>query len=647
MATSPARSPHPQTLSGRYHGAGAHFSVRLRIDVDGQSPVGRVSADYVNVSDGSPVGSMRVDEPVITAGPRETTITGAARFSFPARCDRVKITIPRAPPGAPTPSAVRLRHLTPAGAAGASGGLGAAYDCAFTSASFRVVELEQACETGVAVPGEYDTSALSSRCAPRRLSPVQAFAEAGIELRPVGPPTTIDTSAAGENATWSDAELQAAMQEHFTRWVNRPRWAIWLLHAALHDDDRLAGIMFDQAGRYQRQGCAVFYGHERDEQPERLRYELHTCVHELGHAFSLPHSWQQSLTDPPLPGRPDALSWMNYPERFSAGASAYWDEFAFGFDQSELVYLRHAFEYDVIMGGKPFRDRDRGRGRGRVRGRRAPDWDVDLRHDDGLRLKLSAPAELAQDVPVTAQLELTATTAQGRVVPPVLGTRPGNVGIAIRRPDGTDFMFEPLLYHCRGHETVVLRAGDPPLRDAAFIHYGRRGFAFDRPGRYELRALFAQPDGRVVVSDVVSIRIRPPVSRVDRHISELIGGDEQVGKLMSLMGSDAPALARGDERLKRIVARYPEHPVGLVARLARAANLAHGFKRVTPDGVMRPREPRLHAAAELAADVVQRPSARRTGGRARMRPGADPAVIGFFNSRIREISASAARYADA
>lgn len=630
MVTIPATPTRLRVISGRYEGSGGEFDVRLRVDVDGPSPTQRVSADYIRRATGES-GSMRVDAPQVLRGERQTTIIGAAVFSFPTKCRRVSVTIPHMLRDAPSPA--RLRHLT----TGAGDGDDAFYDCEFTSPIFRVVDLEQACEQGIELPGEYDTAALPSRCPPRRLTLIEAFADAGIELRSPDPPTIIETTAAGDNATWSDAELQAAMQQYFTRLGDVPRWAVWLLHAASHDDQNLAGMMFDEVGLH-RQGCAVFYGYSTDSGPERLRSQLHTAVHELGHAFNLPHCWQQSLTDPPLPGRPEALTWMNYPERVKGGAPIFWQEFGFGFDADELVHLRHAFEFDVVMGGAPFR--------GRAARRRPPDWDVDLVQDPGLKLTLGAPEELIENTPVTVKLELTATTREGRQVPTIIGPRPGNVGIAIRRPDGTEFMFQPLLYHCRGDETVTLRAGDQPVRDAAFIHYGRRGFAFKQPGRYHLRALFAQPDGRVVISNVTSIRIKAAATRVDRHIDDLIAADEKVGKLLSLMGSDAPALRDGDQRLRQIIKRYPEHPVAVSARLAQAANLSHGFKRVASDGTIDPREPRLQEAAALVADVVLPGPTPRSPGRVRMSPDVDPSVSGFFDSRLGEITRSAAKVAD-
>lgn len=639
MATNHTTLMTQRNVSGRYRGTGAGFEVWLRIDIDGPNPLNRISADYYRLAEktyqGSMrvepwYGSMRVDAPTITADAQQITITGVAVFSFRAKCKRVSVTIPRESLSASSPAAARLRHLATPGAPGA------VYDCEFESPNFRIVDLEEAREQGIAMPSPYDSAALSSRGTPRQLTAVEAFAEAGIELRRTpGPPTIIDTSKAGPNATWSDAELHAAMEAHFSRWSDRPRWAIWLLHAAAHDDPRLGGVMFDQQGLH-RQGCAVFYGDSTDSSAERLRHELHACVHELGHAFNLSHCWQQTLTDPPLPGRPDALSWMNYPDRFPEGESAYWEAFDFSFDKPELVFLRHAFERDVIMGGRPFL--------GAMARGRTPGWDVDLLRDPGLRLGLRAPPALVKDVPVAIELELAATTRAGRSVQRTLGPRPGNVAIAIRKPDGSVFMFEPLLYHCRVEEPITLRAHDRPLHDYAFIHYGRRGFSFDSPGRYQLRAFFAQPSGHVAVSNVASLSITPPASRADRHISDLIGDDKQVGMLLSLMGSDARILKDGEDQLSEIISRYPTHPVAVMGRLAQATNLAHGFKRVDRDGKVHVRDPKVNEAAELVSDLVEHvPSpdpAQIIVPDDLVKPGTDKAVVRFIGSRLREIKAA-------
>src|SRR5690606_24986403 len=111
--------------------------------------------------------------------------------------------------------------------------------------------------------------------------------------------------------------------------------------------------MFDLQGA-QRQGCAVFHASLAGSSATRLRDQLYTCVHELGHCFNLYHSFHKQYMNPPQPNRLDSLSWMNYPWKFPGGAAAYWSSFPFQFDDQELVHMRHAFRNDIVMGGNPF-----------------------------------------------------------------------------------------------------------------------------------------------------------------------------------------------------------------------------------------------------------------------------------------------------
>src|SRR4051794_36270179 len=88
---------------------------------------------------------------------------------------------------------------------------------------------------------------------------VSAFGEAGIEVTPTSGSDVINISEAGPGAKWSNAELHAAMERHFSIFQNTPQWNCWQLVAQDHDfGPGLLGIMFDQIGP-QRQGCAVFH----------------------------------------------------------------------------------------------------------------------------------------------------------------------------------------------------------------------------------------------------------------------------------------------------------------------------------------------------------------------------------------------------
>jgi hypothetical protein len=182
------------------------LEVELRVDVDGQRATTRVSADYFRLHGDTTtyVGSMRVDEPVVSITGTRLTITGNGVFTWSAKNADVRITIPRVWEGA-APAPATLRHFTRGGARGS------AYVCAFESPSFRTVALEEAREQGVTRFTSHDTGSLPSGGPARSLTPAAAFAEAGVEMVGAGE-VVIDTSGAGANAAWSDAELHAAME---------------------------------------------------------------------------------------------------------------------------------------------------------------------------------------------------------------------------------------------------------------------------------------------------------------------------------------------------------------------------------------------------------------------------------------------------
>jgi hypothetical protein len=598
----------------------------LRVDVDGPRTTNRVSADYFR-ADGATTtyfGSMRVDEPVVTISHARVVIRGVGLFTWPTKHLRVAIEIPWVTDRSP-PAAATLRHFTTGGSAGS------VYTCTHESPSFRTVQFEQAREKSVVQFASYDTGSLPSGGPARSLSPVAAYAEAGIELTEERQATVIDSATAGANAAWSDAELHAAMEAGFTRWADIPQWAIWILHAVTHEDPEIFGLMFDRKG-LPRQGCAIFY-HDLTPTPARIARELiHVSVHELGHGFNLPHCWQRSNDAPPSPSRPGATSWMNYPERFPGGPDEYWLKFAFEFDEVELAHLRHAFRDRVIMGGEPFA--------GSAARAHSDRWDAG-QQDKGLRLTLSAPAALPQGVPVTVGLELSSTSDGTRWVPDVLGPRTGSIDIAIRDARGNEFVFEPLLRHCRGEKLVPLRPGDPPIRDYAFIHYGRSGFAFADPGLYRMRARYDGRDGSVALSDEVPIRVQAPVSRAGRDVVKLVEGNEAVGVLISLMGSDAPGLRGGNETLTRIIERYPTHPLADVARLVQGANLAREFKRMEPGGAINVRPADPVRAVSLIAPVLALAGVAVRGlpalGEIVTLPRVASAVNAFVNSRLLEV----------
>jgi hypothetical protein len=396
------------------------------------------------------------------------------------------------------------------------------------------------------------------------------------------------------------------MVKHFSLWKDIPQWAVWLFHAQLHDlGSGLLGIMFDQSGK-QRQGAAVFYAGLAGTTADQKRLQLYTCTHELGHCFNLLHSWQKSLASPPVPNRPASLSWMNYPWRFSGGPGAFWSGFPFAFDSQELIHIRHGFNKAVIMGGNPFTVGS---------ALEAPEgWGDPVEDASGLRLELKAPKSFSYGEPVAVDLELSGTGSRGQRVPSRLRPRNGAVEIAIRQPSGRTLVYRPLLHQCWQDETTILNADTPPVTESAFLHYGQDGFYFDSPGTYRLRARTVAADGSMILSNVLDVRVRPPLGKEDEDAAELLFGDEQ-GVLMYLVGSDFEGLSAGNDALTELRARHAKHPLAQVARVVQGTNAAREFKQVAADNSVTVRASNPEEAAELLQPVLNVAAARKAAGK--------------------------------
>src|SRR5262249_23425347 len=166
--------------------------------------------------------------------------------------------------------------------------------------------------------------------------------------------------------------------------------------------------MFAQQGKH-RQGCAVFHAGIGGTTADKLRLQLYTYVHELGHCFNLLHSWQKSFATPPVVNRPSALSWMNYPWNYpGGGAPTFWSNFPFQFDNEEIIHLRHAFRNNIIEGGSNFAV-------GAALGREI--MADPIRDESGLIFKISThQRSFALGEPVVLEEMLGTTAVQGRRV---------------------------------------------------------------------------------------------------------------------------------------------------------------------------------------------------------------------------------------
>jgi hypothetical protein len=590
-----------RTVSGRYRGRLGGFELELRLDVDRVRPMKKVSGDFYAISGSTVtyVGSFIVNNPVITISATQVTCRGSGQFTFNASAPVVQVTIQRRTVSQP-PAPAQVQFFTQFGSPGA------AYTCAFESMFFRTVQLETDCTSDITPPvfSTYNTGALPSGGPTRNLSVVSAYAEAGIEIRPTTGTNVINMDEAGGDKRWSDSELHNSMVRHFTLFRNVPQWAVWLAVAQDHEfGPGLLGIMFDQLGP-QRQGCAVFHRSLGGTTPQQLREQLQTYVHELGHCFNLLHSWQKSFANPPDVNRPNSLSWMNYPWRYPLGGeAAFWAAFPFQFDDGEVIHLRHAFRNNIVMGGNPFLV-----GSGSINPEIMGDPIAD---ESGLKFDIStANPSFALGEPIVLKLMLGTRDERNRIVHPYLHPNLQMTTVAIAKPNGQVVAYEPWIDHLVSPSEQGLIPGQL-IEDSAYIGFGKGGLYFGQPGLYQIRAIYHALDGSLVLSNVLSLRVRYPVTAKDERLAELLIGQEQ-GALFYLLGSDSDSLSRGRAALDQVLEEYDKHPIANYVRLVKGVNLARNFKTIYAAPEERKESLHLRQANTAAAERLIASAAAET-----------------------------------
>ena len=587
------------TVSGRYRGTNSinSFELELRVDVDSNRPMYRVSGDFYRRIFGilSYYGSFTVDSfALFTVTSTTVTIQGTGSFSFGIGTTNVRVTIPRTNIFQ-SRAAATVQFIT------TGSPLGPAYSCQFISTYFRTVRYEQDQQQGVTPFVSYNTGSLPSGGPARTLAVVSSYAESGIEFQTVPATDIVPTAEAGTNLLWSDSELHASMVSHFSLWANIPQWCVWLIAAYAHEEGPgLYGIMFDQIGK-QRQGCATFHQGIGGATADKLRLQLYCYVHELGHCFNLLHSWQKHYAVPPVPDRPSSRSWMNYPWNYPGGASAFWSGFPFIFDDQEIIHLRHAFRHKIIMGGNNF-----------AVGSALEDpqaFAPPIEDNSGLQLELEAPKSFAYGEPVVVEIKLRTTDMRGKKVYSHIHPKTGLVKIGIRKPDGKVMLYEPLIEHCVIPDEITLDMDRPSIYDSAYIGYGKDGFYFDQTGNYKICATYNAPDGSEVVSNIINVRVRTPLSSADDEVADLFYGDDQ-GTILYLLGSDSEFLKGGNEAFDMVLDKYGDHPLSVYARLVKGINAGRTFKTISPEYKIEARNSQPEQSISLLTTVVDASKAK-------------------------------------
>jgi hypothetical protein len=464
-----------------------------------------------------------------------------------------------------------------------SGGGAAAFTRAygFESAYRRKVEFEyDRVSDAVAVTtiNTYDHPNHPASLPNEALSIETVYRRAGFNASVSPGSGVIPLAAAGPDALWTDQEMHDAMQIHWSRFANKPQWAMWVLFARMHvTGPNLGGIMFDDIGPNHRQGTAIF-SHAFISNPPAgdpapaawvSRMRFWTAVHEMGHAFNLAHSWQKALGTPwiPLANEPLARSFMNYPYSVPGGQASFFADFAYRFSDSELLFMRHAPERFVQMGNEAWFSNHGFREAAQLSN---PDYE--------LRLTTSQSGDrFAYLMPPVVEIALVNNSGRTRTVSSARISERSDFTLVINGERQEPRMWEPYMSHCGEGDDKVLKPGEAAY-DSVIAGAGKNGWDMAEPGRYCVQAVL-QVDGQPVYSNQLMITVEAPRTREEERLASDLFTPE-VGQVLTANGT------RGLDSVNDVLGKAAEladNPVSKLAAVTLATPLAFSYKLLETD----------------------------------------------------------------
>ncbi|MCU7861080.1 MAG: hypothetical protein KZQ86_14900 [Candidatus Thiodiazotropha sp. (ex Lucinoma kastoroae)] len=575
-------------VSGSYRNvtpAGYGSILELRVDVDKRRPQERLSGDlYTHFTFcGIPItyytGSFVV-EAVTEAGDSSALVLSGPviYYADPGNnADTIEVRIPRVGYFA-SPTAACVSWLS-------NGNLVQSYVCPKISEYFRTATLEVDRFQGTVFPPTLDLDIDPSPSGlPSSVDIRDTFLRSGIDLTVVHDDLLNDADSNDAEDNWSEAELHDLMEARFDRFSNTLQWNLYSVIVPKFGDpgynSGYYGTMFDwggwQAGdTFLRQGSAIAEDAIRGREVDSLydtsakkdRLILQTLIHEIGHAFNLPHSWSRSVN-------PDSgsESFMNYPWGYTdngGGETNFWSNFRWEFDDPELIWMRHADRNDVIFGGR--------------------DWignnlSADLKPafeqlQTPVTLELQGPHVFDVGVPVNLGLKLINSSTQPVHVIDRLQPEEGLLRVIIERPNGDIVAFIPPVRRLMAPpEPFELAPGASTLTSIS-LSFGAKGHQFAEPGEYLLRVYYPCFPIGFIATATQRIRIAYPLSRGSEELVHLMTSPE-AAKFLYYGGSRRdPAVI---DKLTEATERYADTDPIAVRHIAAALgrNAARIHKRV-------------------------------------------------------------------
>jgi hypothetical protein len=559
--------------------------LELRVDIDGRRPQERLSGDlYTHFTFcGIPItyytGSFVVED-VTTAGDASAIVLSGPviYYADPANtADSIEVSIPRVGYFA-SPAAACVNWFT-------NGDLVRSYVCPKISEYYRIATLEVDRFQGTVFPPEFDPDIVPSPSGlPNSVSIREVFERSGIDLTVVHDDTLNDPDSPDAGDNWSEAELHDLMEDRFDQFANTLQWELYSVIVPKFGDPDYAsgyyGTMFDwggwQAGdAWLRQGSAIaedaIRGREvndlYDTSDKKERLILQTLIHEVGHAFNLPHSWSRSAN-------PDSgsESFMNYPWGYTGmggGEASFWSNFRWEFDDVELIWMRHADRNEVIFGGNNWIGNN---------------LSVDLKPafeqpHTPVNLEIQSPSVFDIGVPVQLGLKLVNTSDSPVHVIDRLQPEEGLLKVIIERPGGEVVSFVPPLRRLMGPpDSFELAPGEATYASIA-LSFGAKGHQFSEPGEYLIRIYFPCFPIGFIATATHRIRIAHPLTRGSEELAHLLMSPE-AAKFLYYGGSRRNPIVT--EKLIEATERYANSDPVAVRHIAAALgrNASRAYKRV-------------------------------------------------------------------
>ena len=454
-----------------------------------------------------------------------------------------------------------------------SGLLSRTFLCPKMSETFRKVTLEIDRYTATSFPKTVDpTLSPSPSGLPSEMTVKEVMRRSGIELIVNEDDVLTDPDSDDAGSNWDVGELHDLMEDNFDRHSNIQQWNLYGVvvpkFGEPNYDSGFYGVMFDWGGyqpgdTFLRQGFAIAEDaikgrsegtlYNTDAKKDRLI--LQTFVHELGHAFNLPHSWSRSAAPSSA-----SKSFMNYPWGYtggSGGESQFWSDFRWEFDDVELRWMRHGNRKDVIFGGVDWIGNN-------LSQFTEPEPQA---VSQGVELQLSGAAVLDLAEPVRLEVTLKNNLDFTIEVPDRLDPEDGLLSFYIRTPRGEHIRYVPPVRRLLAPpELVELKPGEE-IRDSVLLAYSAKGMHFQTPGEYLVTAYYGEGEGTPLVSQSLRLRVGAPYTKASDELAYQLF-DASTAKFLYFGGTERNSAVVG--QLQELVERYRTTHPGVVRQVCAA-----------------------------------------------------------------------------